>query len=317
MTEARASARPGWLGGAAISLAVLVLVGTLWTFRTTTDVLPLPPMAAPSDPSRFRADAWFLPAEELLGFVEIPAGPFLMGSDPTLDSLAFDNEYWQATGGRATVELPTYYLGRYEVTVAQFRAFVEATGRQADSAAVAGVADHPVTGVSWPDALSYAGWLETQLKESPEAPPELARLLAEGWRVTLPTEAEWEKGARGTDGRIYPWGDEPRRDRANFMSQGARPVGSVPCPECSHGLADMAGNVWEWTRTPFTVGPYSDGGGPTDLREDALWIMRGGSFGDPERNVRAAIRGGADPGARRPFIGFRLAITRPGAPAGP
>ena len=80
MIEARSSARPAWLGGGAIFLAVLTLVGAVWTFRPTSDEPPLPPMAGTSDLSRFRADAWFLPAEELLGFVEIPAGPFLMGA---------------------------------------------------------------------------------------------------------------------------------------------------------------------------------------------------------------------------------------------
>jgi len=311
MSKERSSAPPAWLGGAAIVMAVLTLVGAVWTFRPSSDAPPMPPAAGASDPSRFRADAWFLPAEELLGFMEIPAGPFLMGSDPALDSLAFDNEVWLDTGGRATVELPTFYVGRYEVTVAQFRVFVEATGHRADPAAVAGVADHPVAAVSWTDALSYARWLDGQLRESGETPAELARLLGEGWRVTLPTEAEWEKAARGTDGRIYTWGDEPRRDRANIVSGGTTPVGSLPCPECPHGLADMAGNVWEWTRTPFRASPYDVGANPTDLREDALWVMRGGSFADPEGNARTAIRGGADPGARRPFIGFRLTITRP------
>ena len=108
------------------------------------------------------------------------------------------------------MELPTLYVGRYEVTVAQFRAFVDATGYRADPAAVAGLADHPVVVVSWTDALSYVRWLEGQLRSLGETPAELARLLGEGWRVTLPTEAEWEKAARGTDGRIYTWGDEPR-----------------------------------------------------------------------------------------------------------
>lgn len=309
--ETRSSSRPPWVGGGAIVLAVLALVGTVRAFRPSSDDAPLPPMAGASDSSRFRPDLWFLPAEDLLGFVEIPSGPFLMGSDPALDSLAYDNEHWLETGGQATVEIPSFYIGRYEVTVAQFRAFVEATGHRADPAALTGVADHPVSAVSWPDALSYARWLEGELIGSPDTPAGLASLLEEGWRVTLPTEAEWEKAARGTDGRIYPWGNEPRRDRANFGSGGPRPVGSVPCPECPHGLADMAGNVWEWTRTPFRTAPYDGRGSPTNLADDALWVIRGGSFGDSEQNVRTAVRGGGDPGARRPFIGFRVGISRP------
>jgi formylglycine-generating enzyme required for sulfatase activity len=206
--------------------------------------------------------------------------------------------------------LPTYYIGRFEVTVAQLRAFVEHAAHRGDPASLAAPADHPVANASWTDAVAYARWLDARLRESPATPPTLARFLGEGARVTLPTEAEWEKAARGTDGRVFPWGNEPRRDRANSMSAGARPVGSVGCPECPYGVLDMSGNVWEWTLTPFRAGPYDPTAPPPDLREDALWVMRGGSFADPERNIRAAVRGGADPGARRPFIGFRVAVSR-------
>jgi formylglycine-generating enzyme required for sulfatase activity len=253
---------------------------------------------------------WSLPDDDLLGFVEVPGGPFVMGSDASTDPLAFDNERWAETGGSSSVDLPTYYMGRFEVTVAQYRAFVEHTARRGDPAAMAAPADHPVANVSWTDAVEYARWLDARLRESPATPPTLARFLREGARVTLPTEAEWEKAARGTDGRIFPWGNESRRDRANFLGAGARPVGAVGCPECSYGIFDMSGNVWEWTLTPFRAGPYDRTAPPADLREDALWVMRGGSFTDPERNIRAAVRGGADPGARRPFIGFRVALSR-------
>jgi formylglycine-generating enzyme required for sulfatase activity len=208
------------------------------------------------------------------------------------------------------VDLPAFYIGRYEVTVGQYRAFVEATGHSVDPQALQGAPDHPASFVSWPDALAYARWLERQIAEGAAAPENLRRLLAEGWTITLPSEAEWEKAARGTDARIFPWGNEPRRDRANFGTLSAAPVGSIACPECAHGLADMSGNVWEYTRSPYQPYPYDESDDAADLETDALWVMRGGSFGDSEQNVRAAIRGGADPGVRRDFIGFRLAITR-------
>jgi formylglycine-generating enzyme required for sulfatase activity len=261
----------------------------------------------PEQVSGFRSDAWFLPDEALLGFVEIPAGPFTMGSDPSVDPLAFEIERWSASAPTGIVDLPAYYIARYEVTVAQYAAFVRATGhRVADPSALRGDPRLPVTGVAWTDAVAYARWLGSALAAWEGTPPELGRRFAQGWQVRLPTEAEWEKAARGSDGRVWPWGSEPRRDRANFGTRGPVPVGSIACPECPYGLADMAGNVWEWTRSPYQAYPF--GASRVDLEAEALWVMRGGAFSDAEQNVRAAVRGGADPGARRPFIGFRVVL---------
>lgn len=307
---------PPSFGGMAF-VAVLVLAVAVWMAlqpqRSESDgdvdrISRL--MAGFGDPMGVRSDAWFLPDEELLGFVEIPAGPFLMGSDPTIDRLAFDNEWWPGVLSQATVDLPAFYIGRYEVTVAQFGAFVEDTGYRAIDEAFGAPPDHPVAFVSWTDALAYARWLENTFMEWPQTPPELSRLLSDGWRISLPSEAEWEKAARGSDGRIYPWGNEPRRDRANYGGRSTAPVGSLDCPECPFGLFDMSGNVWEWTRSPYQAYPYDESNDREGLDADALWVMRGGAFNDTERNVRTAIRGGADPGVRRSFIGFRLVITR-------
>ena len=97
----------------------------------------------------FRSDAWNLPNEPLLGFVEIPAGPFLMGSDKSKDTRAAADEFWSKTGGQGKIELPTYYLSRNEATVAQFKAYADATGTQpGDVRSVQGPGDHPVQYVS-------------------------------------------------------------------------------------------------------------------------------------------------------------------------
>ncbi len=269
----------------------------------------LPPPSGSGELREFRADAWYLPDDALLGFVEIPAGSFLMGSDPVVDPGAYENERWSLSEHRGRVELSPYHIGRLPVTVAQFRAFVEDTGHPASLEAVSGPLHHPVVGVSWPDALAYARWLEAELRGSLNTPPELRRLLQEGARVTPPSEAEWEKAARGDDSRIFPWGDEPRRDRANFRGSGTSEVGIFECPECPYPVRDMSGNVWEWTRSPFQPYPWDPDDTPHDLEADALWVMRGGSFSDEPRNIRAAVRGGADPGARRPFLGFRVVIS--------
>ena len=258
----------------------------------------------------FRADLGYLPDDPLLGFVGVPEGPFLMGSDAAIDTLAYDIERWSAGQPQGIVDVPAFFMGRHEVTVAQFRAFAEAAGYEADPRALAGPPLHPVSSVSWPDALAYCRWLEELLRESLETPLELRSRLAEGWRVTLPGEAEWEKAARGDDGRIFPWGNEPRGDRANFATGRLAPVGEVACPECPYGLSDLSGNVWEWTRSPWQPYPYDETDDREGLEGDALWVMRGGSFADPIRNVRAAIRGAAGPDVRREFIGFRVVITR-------
>jgi len=298
--------------GLALLGAIVAGVGVWMAVQGPPADAPRPAVAVPPTVDGFRADAWFLPDEPLLGFVEIPAGPFLMGSDPGTDAQAFDNERWSPAAPQATLTLPTYLLGRYEVTVAQFAAFVADTGAGVDPAALAGPPDHPVADVTWPEALAYCDWLDAALRASPSTPAPLRDRLDAGWRVTLPTEAQWEKAARGPEGRVYPWGEDADRRLANFQSQATAPVGSYRCEACLYGLADMSGNVWEWTRSPYQPYPFTDDDDAEGLGEDALWVMRGGAYTDPPRNVRGAIRGGADPGASRPFIGFRVALSPPG-----
>ncbi|MES3008365.1 MAG: SUMF1/EgtB/PvdO family nonheme iron enzyme [Pseudomonadota bacterium] len=257
----------------------------------------------------FRADTWYLSDDSMLGFVEVPMGAFQMGSNPLIDPMAFENERWSEGRRQGTVDLPAFYISRYEVTVAQFRAFVDDSGYRADPVALQGELNHPVSFVSWTDALAYTRWLGEQLKNSPQTPASIKQLLVDGWRLTLPDEAQWEKAARGTDSRIYPWGNQARRDRANYSGSGTMAVGSFDCPECAYGLSDMSGNVWEWTRSPYQPLPFDSSNDRENLAEDALWVMRGGAFNDAENNARAAVRGAADPGARRAFIGFRVVIS--------
>jgi formylglycine-generating enzyme required for sulfatase activity len=314
MSEARADASR-WL----VFASGMALVGSVWVSLELSRRLPaegdegqaatrirMPTAAVPG----FLPELAYMPDEGQLGFVEVPAGPFVMGSDPAVDSLAFEVEQWEEGRPLGTLELPLFWMGRYEVTVAQYAAFIASAGyRLADPRALEGRPDHPVTWVSWTDALEYARWLDGTLRESSSTPDELAALLAEGWSVSLPTEAQWEKAARGPDGRIYPWGEDARLDRAHYRARGTAAVGSLRCPECPYGLSDMSGNVWEWTRSPYQPYPYDSSDDRNDLDEDALWVMRGGSFSDTEQFIRTANRGGADPGARRAFIGFRIVLS--------
>jgi formylglycine-generating enzyme required for sulfatase activity len=292
-------------------LGAIVVFLTVWMYAQGRAAIAAPVRSAPrveASDARFSGDLWNLPNDSTLGFVEIPAGAFTMGSDPALDPAAYENERWSSTQTQGTVELAGFYISRYETTVAQYAAFVGATNRAVDSQTLKAPGAHPVTNVSWTDALAYAQWLDAQLRASSQTPAALAALLKEGWRLSLPNEAQWEKAARGTDARIFPWGNSP--DPANYARSGTVSVGSLECGQCAFGLADMSGNAWELTRSPFQPYPYANDE-PRDPHADALFVMRGGAFNDAANNARAAIRGGIDPGARRPFIGFRLVLERP------
>jgi formylglycine-generating enzyme required for sulfatase activity len=305
------------IGLSVLAVLLIAVVGVLATRGRASLTHPAPtapaspPTRGQADAQRFRAEAWSLPGDATLGFVEIPEGSFVMGSDPTVDQSAYVNERWSETSRQGTVELRAFMIGRYEVTVAQFGAFVDATHYRSDPHALTGTADAPVVNVSWTDALAYAHWLDTQLRNSATTPAAISERLRAGWRVTLPSEAQWEKAARGTDGRVFPWGNEPDRGHANFGGTELMPVGSFGCANCVYGLADMIGNAWELTRSPYQLYPFDDTDDEADLHADALYVMRGGAFGEPANNARAAVRGGIDPGARRPFIGFRLVISLP------
>jgi len=272
---------------------------------------------------RFLPHAWYLPDEPLLGFVEIPGGSFLMGSDQERDPKASELEMPQHQ-----VTLPRYYMARYPVTVAQFRAFaVDVCAYEpknpyepTDPDGLKGLGNHPVSYVSWHDSLAYCRWLTEKLRAWKGTPEPLATLLREGkdgeaaWRITLPSEAEWEKAARGTDNRIYPWGDEPNPNRANYGKTG---IGSTSAVGCSpggaspYGCLDMAGNVWEWTRTldhayPYTTDDDSEGLEPG---KDKLRVLRGGAFDGTAWSVRSAFRGANFPAGRVNLIGFRVVLS--------
>ena len=285
-------------------------------------------LAKLGDP-RFDADHWHLPDDPTLGFVEIPAGPFLMGSDPKKDSSADKDEFPQHE-----VTLPDYYLARYPVTVAQFRAFVEASGyNKFDKDALADLDNRPVRYVTWYDALAYTKWLQEELQMvSNQKLLKINLSLKEKdfWQglnkgklqITLPTEPEWEKAARGEDGRIYPWGDEPDPERANYGDTGigtTSAVGCFPDGASPYGVLDISGNVWEWTRSLWGTDwenleyeyPYNtdDGRENLDAGRDVLRVLRGGAFLRPTWFVRCAFRHWVSPLSRDLSVGFRVVAS--------
>jgi formylglycine-generating enzyme required for sulfatase activity len=268
-------------------------------------------LAQLGDP-RFRADAWYLPDEPLLGFVEIPEGPFVMGSDPQMDKQAYDDEHPQHER-----ELSPYYIACYPVTVAQFRAFVQASEYKPDTErCLEGVDNHPVVDVTWHDAAAYCRWLTERLQTWKDTPEPLATLLREkGWVITLSSEAQWEKAARGplegrNPGRIFPWGNDPDPNQANYERTIGRTstVGCFPGGASPYDIEDLSGNVWEWTRTQWQEN-YA--GYQPDLPVDDGAVVRGGAFDNIVRFVRCAYRNGDFPGNRHGYLGIRVVCGVP------
>jgi formylglycine-generating enzyme required for sulfatase activity len=230
---------------------------------------------------------------------EVPAGPFLMGDDKEKDK---------------SITEP-YRISRYPVTNAQFEAFVRTGGYQeerywqeaieegywSDGAIKAGWDDkpytapedygepynlpnHPVVGVTWYEAVAFCRWLTEMLREQGE--------LGESEEITLPSDPQWEKAARGTDGRVYPWGEEPDPSRANYDDTGigtTSAVGCFPGGKSPYGVEEASGNVREW------VG---------DAR-----VLRGGAFNYYSRSVRCASRSLGRPHYRLYSHGFRVVVS--------
>jgi serine/threonine-protein kinase len=272
--------------------------------------------------------------------VYVPTGRFQMGSTdadlaPVLQSCPGCS--FSAEQPQHTVTLDAYWIDQTDVTNAMFAQFVAATGykTEAEKAGTGSVfnpdskqwedkagADwrhpggpedsnsrldaYPVVQVTWPDANAYCAWAGRR----------------------LPTEAEWEKAARGTDGRRYPWGNTPAAgNRLNFadlslsqlwvdqsVNDGfayASPVGHYPDGVSPYGALDMAGNVWQWTADWFSDAYYAawPAVNPTGPEQGSARVVRGGSWLNQAINVRAAYRYGSPPSTRSTSTGFRCART--------
>jgi formylglycine-generating enzyme required for sulfatase activity len=249
---------------------------------------------------------------------KVPAGPFLMGSDPKRDHVAAQviltdlvlGLFFRAAAKERranrerpqhTVTLPAYEIARYPVTVAEYACFVRAGHAEPnDWQTQLSKLDHPVVRVTWHDAVAYTAWLSER--------------TGEWWR--LPTEAEWEKAARGTDGRIYPWGDTFDTARCNSIESGGiratTPVGSYSTGASPYGVQDMAGNVWEWTGSLKLPYPYTLSGEREDPNSTGKRVLRGGSWLTSVGGVRAAYRISFPPtGLVSRITGFRVVRAAP------
>jgi len=248
-------------------------------------------------PSRAGAQEW-----GGLKFVPVPKGKFLMGSRDD-NKLAYDSEKPQHT-----VEIPSdYWIGQFPVTNEQYSKFVEAASQKHDWVKDwKKKLDHPVVNVSWNDAQAYCQWLnETQGKELPK-----------GHVFRLPSEAEWEKAARGEFGFEWPWGNE--FDAAKCNSEEGKKGGTTPIGTYSalggdspYGAADMVGNVWEWTQSLYKGYPYDAKDGREDLKATDARVLRGGAFNYNDRFARCAFRYRYNPYNEWNPNGFRVVVASP------
>jgi formylglycine-generating enzyme required for sulfatase activity len=254
----------------------------------TNTPVPPPPTPTPAPETEATEEAAEAPAPSSVVeyLIEIPAGPFIMGSDTGAEDEAPAHE----------VDLPAFEIDLFEVTNADFAKFVEATGYQTDAekeartknwrSAAEGKESHPVVFVSWNDAVAYCEWLGKR----------------------LPSEAEWEKAARGTDGRIYPWGDEYDPSKANVKDTGLRGtavVGSFGAGASPFGVEDMAGNVWEWVADWYEAYPGSDF--QSDYFGERFRVLRGGGWFETADFIRTTVRNANSETAASDDVGFRCA----------
>jgi sulfatase modifying factor 1 len=230
----------------------------------------------------------------------IPAGKFTMGSSgKALDEDAAEKPSHEVT-------LAAFLIDKREVTNAQYAAFLNAVKVTKDAAGheyiavnehlrleqangawqpKAGKGAFPMVNVSWYGANAYAHWAGKR----------------------LPTEAEWEKAARGTDGRKYPWGNDWDDTKARHGSENQAAAGSLPQGASPYGCLDMVGNAWEWTSSVFKPYPYTPADGREDPQSGERRVARGGSFAGEPFITHATYRFRPLPGFKHPFLGFRCA----------
>jgi formylglycine-generating enzyme required for sulfatase activity len=241
--------------------------------------------------------------ELVLDWVTVPGGEFDMGAD---DANAAEDEK-----PKHKVTLDTFLIGKHEVTNAQYQMFVKATGHRSPenccdpkyniwkgNEPLGGTDELPVINVSWDDAVAFCKWTGSR----------------------LPTEAEWEKAARGTDGRTYPWGNEPPSgNRANYsfdpVSMWDGPASLAKKDQYEYGRSpfgafEMAGNVWEWVQDWYDENYYkgSPAKNPKGPDKGEARVIRGASWRNTADMLRAANRNKHAPTERRVYIGFRCAL---------
>lgn len=268
-----------------------------------------------SGPLSARVDVEKLGRFQRPNMISIPGGPFLMGTSPEdIKQLQlkesdwaydwYDNNLFVSEQPQRLVEVDPFEIAQYPVTNHEYYLFVRDTAYRLPRGWVGftyptDMGNHPVVGVSKVDCEAYIEWLNEQTESN----------------YRLPTEIEWERAARGVDGRIFPWGnvfDPWRCNTSDSVKRGTTPVGSYsPGGDSPYGVADMVGNVWEWTSSVFQPYAQPADGERVESRGPLRYVIRGGSWYYSRKLARCAAREGMDPHMVSNTIGFRLARSLP------
>ena len=273
-----------WAKHNAVRLAFLGIF--LWAFPAWGGLVP--------DVSRHKSNV----SQPNEGMVLILEGPFMMGSSKediewvvrTFHSAS--REWYQDETPKQEMYLDSYYIDKVEVTNAQYKKYITTTDKPTpkfwDNPRF-NKPNQPVVGVRFEEAVEYCLWIGKR----------------------LPSEAEWEKAARGEDSRKFPWGNEPDPTLANVRGlkdqhRYTSSTGSYPSGKSPYGVMDMAGNVWEWTSDWYL--PYPNSKYTNDMFGQTLKVVRGGSWNSNMDLARTGIRGKALPRQQQNYIGFRCVI---------
>jgi serine/threonine-protein kinase len=296
------------IGGILLVIGLLSVGGIVYRSKVVpVKPIPAPPSILPTqEPIAEATTVWDKDSSVM---VHVPAGDFFMGSSDSDASADGDEKPMHF------VSLDDFWIDKYEVTNEQFVRFLNEKGNQEEDGVSwvnvedegsnivyqggqyrprSGYEDHPVTYVSWYGAQSYCQW------------------AGKG----LPTEAQWEKAARGTDGRIWPWGNDWDEDKVNSKDAGpghTTAVGSYPDGASPYGCMDMAGNAWEWVADRYQWDYYQavHDRNPQGPNQGKHRVVRGGSWAFPQGLTRCASRFGLIPSVRGDYLGFRCASNSP------
>jgi formylglycine-generating enzyme required for sulfatase activity len=246
-----------------------------------------------------------------INFIEIPGGAF---------------QYGQANDDHAAepqrLILSTFYISRYPITYAQFQTFLDDPAGYADPHWFEGLAadendrrmdeqyfkftNHPRDTVNWYQAIAFCRWLSWRWSGGYEVQ------RVNEWAVRLPTEFEWEKAARGTDGRLFPYGNEFDAEKSNTGETGiyqTTAVGIFPNGASPYSVEEMSGNVWEWCLTNHDNPQFEPQ--KEKLGDDENRLLRGGSWSFDDVSARAVYRDSFAPGGRSDLLGFRVVAVSP------